>query len=598
MPMSDASVSVIDGRAVVRVGGSELLAPIVKQVTDAAASAADDRDAAEIAAATSIAATRYFTTRAAGEAASTVNQAFATDDGAGNVIYYKRTAGGSTEIGRAVTPASLSSAGGAERVGFQLSDTTRVWSLAARARSEVFITDFYNAADGTDLAICANRAILQLCGDNGGKLKLPYSRSPLSFRTTVLLGPRIDFDMSGQEVEGLGPNTGTMFASATLKGGVMERNAGKEAGIEILRFTKVHSGMIRNAGMVFDFNNFEYGCSINDIHTEDCRQVARWQRCFYMSVDNLNARGSSDPAFPTYHLAGENNAISLKRLSGVTEFVLLIEGGTTGLSLDVFTAEGGATGIKCRDDITCISMRNSYFENLPGTALDLRETGVFMGDLSYNYFQKVGTVFDDGGSTGTNRPMFGRFANWLGPRDDIWAMDVKADGAFNFMKFELPDATDGAASLPSNYRTSRASRVETTAAARGANAADIQARTHLYGNGVIPKMRVGDVGAPAEGEVPFCTVSYPTGPSVTAKIVSRIKWQPAMLITRYYLTVNEDEIGTSFLFGDTAGDRVYPKDATGKAVTITQEGGFVVLNIAGLKNSAGIRKISGTFEIA
>ncbi len=73
--------------------------------------------AAELAAATALAASRYFPTRAAGEAASATGQLFSTDDGAGNVIYYRRTAGGSTEIGRALTPAALAAPTGASLIG-------------------------------------------------------------------------------------------------------------------------------------------------------------------------------------------------------------------------------------------------------------------------------------------------------------------------------------------------------------------------------------------------------------------------------------------------------------------------------------------------
>ena len=137
--MSDASVRVIDGRAVVRVGGSELLAPIAKKATDAVALAEAARDEARNAADTVQATSRYFTTRAAGEAASALNQAFATDDGAGNVIYYKRAVGGSVEIGRAVTPAALAAPDGSTRVGFQYNPAFPYISVAESLRQNLHI---------------------------------------------------------------------------------------------------------------------------------------------------------------------------------------------------------------------------------------------------------------------------------------------------------------------------------------------------------------------------------------------------------------------------------------------------------------------------
>lgn len=79
-------------------------------VADATASAQASAQLAEQAAQANLAGSRYFPTIAAGEAGSTTGQLFSTNDGAGNLIYYERTSGGSYEIGRAVTPASLEAA--------------------------------------------------------------------------------------------------------------------------------------------------------------------------------------------------------------------------------------------------------------------------------------------------------------------------------------------------------------------------------------------------------------------------------------------------------------------------------------------------------
>ncbi|QDP55561.1 MAG: hypothetical protein Unbinned273contig1001_52 [Prokaryotic dsDNA virus sp.] len=72
-----------------------------------AALATAEREAAELAAASAAAAGNYHPSVAAGEAATATDGLFSSDDGTGNLIYYRRTAGGSTEIGRAVTPSTL-----------------------------------------------------------------------------------------------------------------------------------------------------------------------------------------------------------------------------------------------------------------------------------------------------------------------------------------------------------------------------------------------------------------------------------------------------------------------------------------------------------
>lgn len=95
---------------VIQAKGSELLWPLLNKASDGA-------ERAENAAADAQAAGRYFPTRQAGEAATPIDQRFSTDE-SGVLVSYRRTAGGSVEISRSLTPASLAAADGAERVGF------------------------------------------------------------------------------------------------------------------------------------------------------------------------------------------------------------------------------------------------------------------------------------------------------------------------------------------------------------------------------------------------------------------------------------------------------------------------------------------------
>lgn len=90
-----------------------------------AASVAPHVDAAELAASTALAASNFYGTAAygsealaivAGETATAVGGLFSVDDGGGNLIYRERTAGGSIEVGRAITPSALSADDGGRHV--------------------------------------------------------------------------------------------------------------------------------------------------------------------------------------------------------------------------------------------------------------------------------------------------------------------------------------------------------------------------------------------------------------------------------------------------------------------------------------------------
>ncbi|WP_428968284.1 hypothetical protein ACQR50_10530 [Sphingomonas sp. Xoc002] len=189
---SSARMTFGEEQVTVQIDGADLVAPLAKKADDAAARAASDAQTANLAAGSAQAVSRYFTTRAAGEAASAAGQAFATDDGAGNVIYYKRTASGSTEIGRAVTPGSLGAADGASRVGY--GTTTAKAALdatAAKLAKVVYVTDPpWNAVgDG----VTDDSAAIQACIDanKGGTIILPAAKTFLA-AGTVLSGSTYD----------------------------------------------------------------------------------------------------------------------------------------------------------------------------------------------------------------------------------------------------------------------------------------------------------------------------------------------------------------------------------------------------------------------
>lgn len=125
----------------ITIDGANLVAPLAEAAEADRIRAEQARTGADLAAATALAASRYFPSRAAGEAASAADQLFSTDDGAGVLIYYRRTSAGSTEIGRALTPARLAAEDGAALIGYGTDtaktamDRFRLQIMATRTRT-------------------------------------------------------------------------------------------------------------------------------------------------------------------------------------------------------------------------------------------------------------------------------------------------------------------------------------------------------------------------------------------------------------------------------------------------------------------------------
>jgi len=130
--MSDASVRVIDGRAVVQVGGAELLSLITARATKAegnaaasAVSAAGDAgkaaQSAALAQTAALTAPNVFETEVAGRAGVADGNTFWTDLGEAGLGLFRRTSTTvSTLIGKVVTGAMLASASGSALIGHSM----------------------------------------------------------------------------------------------------------------------------------------------------------------------------------------------------------------------------------------------------------------------------------------------------------------------------------------------------------------------------------------------------------------------------------------------------------------------------------------------
>jgi hypothetical protein len=150
--MTFAIVDARESKYVVIGAGAEIAGALAAQ---AAASA----NSATLAAETALAASNYFSSVALGEAATATGELFSTDDGAGVVIFYRRTVGGSVEIGRALTPGLLASATGSSVIGFLQSGTGAVPTTLEAELRDMAVTPQQYLASGESIATDAGPAI-------------------------------------------------------------------------------------------------------------------------------------------------------------------------------------------------------------------------------------------------------------------------------------------------------------------------------------------------------------------------------------------------------------------------------------------------------
>lgn len=448
-----------------------------------------------------------------------------------------------------------------------------------------------------------NNAIRAVAMRGGGTLLFDPAPDGYTVVGPVILPSYVHIDLNGQLLRGRREPSDVMFVTGTLESGQLRPNLDSAPETKLVTGAAIFGGRIEDCRRVFHFRNFGQQCKLSDIATKRCIQVGRFERCFFSVLDNVSAAGFSERSTPTFHFVEQTNAVTLRKLSAVSEYGLCLEGGTSAVLVDGLTFEGGETAVALIGDCLGIQFRGGYFEAVSGRAFDLRNAGVCTIDWEANYFNHVDVILDDGGS-GTSATLFG---DW-GASNYIVASSspgfaalkparrlLKIDGPRNFITFELPYANNAEPIIPANWIVSKSSRAVLESGATGQSLIDVRARTRIHA-GIIPTVRSGDTGAPFRGTVPFSSVAGTKGDPSALTIETKVAWQPNSLFAKYVLHV-EDDGGSIKMFGDIYGADLIAQDKAGKAIKLVNKGGYMCLVAFPFKSVDKALVCTGTIQI-
>lgn len=488
-------------------------------------------------------------------------------------------------------------------------------TLQDRLRDIVYVNDFGAVGDGaTDNTDAINAAILSVALKGGGEIRFGASADSYRVDGPCYLPSHVTLDLCGQTLEGGGTTTGTMFVTATVEAGVLTSNIGSANETKLVYGAGVLNGRVVNCGRIFHLRNFILGCRLVDLHTEDCLQFGRFERCFYMCIRNCSNVGTNDSVKFAFHFAEANNDIHLDRVTATKALGFLLEGGTTSFVFTACSFEGGGTAIKVKDSAFGLKVDSCYFENMPGgTVFDFTEANEIYWQAQSNLIQYVDVVIDDGGATSNGPPfIYGRWEpsnSIVGAGQTVGAHTFTAlfniSGAGHFTEYRLPSdytaSTTTVGGLPANFNTSLLSNVSWVDNYAGFSGVDIRARAEVQ-QGVVPFRFSGNSGTPFPGRVSFCLLSFPTSGSSTLVIDTPLTWQPQSLSAVVILAIKDDTTtespDTRFrVYGHVYGDRFKQEDSSGKTATISDQGGKLRVSIAGLDNTSGNAFVTGTIRM-
>lgn len=466
------------------------------------------------------------------------------------------------------------------------------------------VNDKGAVGDGkTDNTKAINAAILEVHSSGGGEIVFGASTLPYYVKGPVMIPSNIVINLNGQTLSGDGLQGGTMFATGVVRNGRLVRNKGASEESGYVFYSSVRNGMIRNCGIAFDFQNFNVSCSIEDVSTFLVVQFGVFHRCFYMSLRNCSARGPSDISKPAFAFTGDNNLISLLRVSATTASGFLFEGGTTSISLISCSCEGASgSAVAFRDDCLGVVIDSGYWEAVQGTVLDFTQAKVCSVSLKGNYFNYCNTIINDGGES-SNSTLMGTFddTNYItnigGTYDGFTYRGLMSlTCPRNFMQFDLPFSNNAPGGLPANWIVGPSARIEKETAFTGRSLADVRSRSILRYGSPIPITREGDVGDPFPGTVDRMQTAISKGSTASATLDTGIIWRPNSLRATFLLAVSDDT-GAYKLFGDIYGDQLVQHDARGDRVHIENRDGRVRVRVSGIQNRSGAASITGSLQL-
>lgn len=244
------------------------------------------------------------------------------------------------------------------------------------------VLDYGAVGDGiTDDTVAIQSAITDLA-INGGQLVFPYAIYLITSRIILPFGNNnegtlfiIDFGNSIIKSNVATP-TGATFGglvSGYLSGTTPIANeSGSET--QVASNTVLMNLQLRGFGQAIRLHNFNYGCALQNILTNNCHNGVNLSRCFYLAVNGLFLRGTGIAAggvgFKTLQFSNVMPMTGIKVFTFSTGMEL---GGFDGGKMTNCSAESCGVGAELFSECTAIHLDTIYFE--ANTISNLKFTG-------------------------------------------------------------------------------------------------------------------------------------------------------------------------------------------------------------------------------
>lgn len=466
------------------------------------------------------------------------------------------------------------------------------------------VVDYGAVGDGTTNDTAAFNAAMLAAANAGGGVVLAMPGKVHYIATTVLIPTNVILDLQEATLKGTGNSSSanTLVQSAVLTAGALVANTSSDTLVRV----GIRNGNFFNAKQAMSLQSCIDACAFENLTINACYNGIYANFCLYSKFENIMFRNTT--VGYGYTFTNNCNAITLKNVyaagtnPGTIGTGFIFSANTYAVNMLNCSVEFCSTGILTQE-LNNFTIDGCYFESV-SLAINMeniyRKTGV---EIKNCFFSDCAALIEANTTDGfywsaSNQ----RFSNCSPGTFNVYTDTAYAGSSYlsvctGVVEYITTSVTPTSIGVPSWMTISDGLdfRGVSNASQSGSGlGTPIYAKSYIRSganNGVVPFEYGGGTSA-VTGTVPFCTVSIPTGASVTAAIQTGITGSgQSMIIFWIYLV---DTSGSYDFQGRAYGTTVYMDSAlpAGYTCTVTS-GGYLLLNIGGVKNAGGTATVTG-----
>lgn len=402
----------------------------------------------------------------------------------------------------------------------------------------------------------------------------------------IIVPSQVEIDLCGAEI--VGNNTNTIFVTGgyNVTTGVLESNLSLPDGTYRITGTKIHNGIIRNAGIGYNVKNFAEQSEIHSLTFVDCAQCGVADSSWYGSFHTMTSRNPTAPKThtqPAFVFSTYVNSQNIHHINVIQrKLAYRFDGAVNGQRLEFVNAEGCDKGIVFTGEVMPIHIFG-YYEDIADLAIDM---GTVIGHRNIvidGFFNNVNTCFY--GHTLSS----GQFGQNSYFHNCNKIFDTAA-GSLNGLTVNIPPAGVSANTLPGlpvGWSLSGFEKVSFPVVALDGSGNFIARQNFTGGKVDLPFS--GDQGD-ASATIPFC--SQLNVAVATREIYTAISYRTHMIVI-INLTIEGQRVR-----GRVYSDAVY-FDGSVSNITVTpsNNSGFLKLTVTGSALPASPSNIVGVIRM-